>query len=552
MMLRPLYRSLLRLHPLAFRRRFSGEMLSIFDQTAGGGASFKLLADALFSLARQWTLRREFWSGRSPAQVPSPEGVPAFLTLDPFRPRTPAMLYGIALSTLVFAATCFAIRYSWIHVLHIRIPEAQSEPHLQPALEDRSEIAPRVHDSARLCQSGSTGLSQSASVGLPNPDAVRRSDNPHGTTVQPLPAAVTQSITSRFGQPGFANRGDPGTAQPSSGGDKGLAAGQASYASQRWPNSHDSAASTATAQDEGKAVDAAQQHRVIQAAISNLEQHYVDHSVAGPMATALRSHETNGDDSSATDGDVFARLLTKQLRTVNPDKLLEVVYSHDVLPAHPSEPTPAELAQYRKVMQERNCDFEKIQILPKNIGYLKLNSFSDPSICGSTAASAMASLNAADAIIFDLRDNRGGDPEMVARMAAYLFDHPEYWYNPRENISMQSWTKSPVPGNKLADKPVYVLTSHSTYSGAEQFCYDLKMLKRATLIGETTGGGAHAGVFYRIDDHFGIAVPEVRAINPYATPGWAGSGVEPDVKVSAADSLKTAVSLAESKLQTRR
>jgi C-terminal processing protease CtpA/Prc len=137
---------------------------------------------------------------------------------------------------------------------------------------------------------------------------------------------------------------------------------------------------------------------------------------------------------------------------------------------------------------------------------------------------------------------------MVSFMAAYLFDHPEYLYNPRENTTEQSWTHSPVPGNRLADKPAYVLTSSRTFSGAEQFCYDLKMLKRATLVGETTGGGAHAGAFHRIDDHFGMGVPETKAINPYSQTDWAEIGVEPDVKVSAAGALETARRLAETRL----
>jgi C-terminal processing protease CtpA/Prc len=160
----------------------------------------------------------------------------------------------------------------------------------------------------------------------------------------------------------------------------------------------------------------------------------------------------------------------------------------------------------------------------------------------------MSSLNQAGAIIFDLRDNRGGYPDMVAFIAAYLFDHPEYFYNPRENTTEQSWTHSPVPGNKLADKPVYLLTSRSTWSGAEQFTYNLKMLKRATLVGETTGGGAHAGVFHRIDDHFGIGIPEVKAINPFSKNDWEGTGVAPDVKVPAADALAAARKLAVTKL----
>ena len=122
-------------------------------------------------------------------------------------------------------------------------------------------------------------------------------------------------------------------------------------------------------------------------------------------------------------------------------------------------------------------------------------------------------------------------------------------YSPRESPTERSWTSSPVPGNRLADKPVYVLTSGTTWSGAEQFSYDLKMLRRATLVGEKTRGGAHAGVFYRIDDHFGMGIPEVKVVNPFSKTDWEGVGVEPDVKVKAVDALETAERLAESKLR---
>ena len=202
-------------------------------------------------------------------------------------------------------------------------------------------------------------------------------------------------------------------------------------------------------------------------------------------------------------------------------------------------------------MEQANCTFEPVQTLPHNIGYLKLDSFPDVSVCQHTAEAAMASLNHADAVIFDLRDNRGGFPGMVMLISAYLFDHPEYMYNPRENTTEESWTRSPVPGSRLADKPVFVLTSGRTFSGAEHFSYDLKMLKRATIVGETTAGATDVGTFHRLDDHFGMGIRETRAINPYAEPDWAGIGVEPDVKVKAADAPQMAVRLAESKLQKK-
>ena len=309
------------------------------------------------------------------------------------------------------------------------------------------------------------------------------------------------------------------------------------------------AADPGQANTEQFRLDTAERRRVVVAAVAILRKDYIDRENGQKMADALLVHEKSGDYDAVTDGETFASLLTRQMREISPDRHLTFVYSQDPFPPFPTEPTPEELARYAERMKQQNCSFEKVETLPHNIGYLKLNSFADVSVCRATVASVMASVNHADAIIYDLRDNRGGEPAMVAFMAAYLFDHPEYWYNPRENTTDHSWTPSPVPGNSLADKPVYVLTSPSTFSGAEQFCYDLKVLKRATLVGETTSGAAHSGVWHRIDDHFGMGVPETKALNPFSKFDWAEVGVEPDVKVKAADALQVAVKLAQNRMQ---
>lgn len=291
--------------------------------------------------------------------------------------------------------------------------------------------------------------------------------------------------------------------------------------------------------------DVSEQQRVIQAVIANLKQYYIDPEVAQKIGDSLLAHHFD----TVPDAAAFAELLTRQMREVSQDRHLVVVYSKDPLPNRPPGPTAEGQARYRKFMEQNNCTFEKVEILPHNIGYLKLNSFPEASVCGPKAAAAMASLNQAGAIIVDLRDNTGGFGNMVAMLAAYLFDHPEYLYNPRENTTEHSWTVSPVAGNRLADKPVYVLTSGKTLSAAEMFCYDLKMLKRVTLVGETTGGSAHAGNFHRIDDHFGMGITETKSINPFSKFDWEGTGVEPDVKVKAADALEKARYLAESRLR---
>ncbi len=155
-----------------------------------------------------------------------------------------------------------------------------------------------------------------------------------------------------------------------------------------------------------------------------------------------------------------------------------------------------------------------------------------------------------DAIIFDLRENRGGIPRMIALISTYLLPGPTHlndFWDRKTGATTQSWTLPFVPGKRMPDVPVFILTSSTTFSGAEEFCYNPKNLKRATLVGETTGGGAHPVRGERIDDRYTIGVPFARAINPITKTNWEGIGVEPDVRVPAAEALAVAQRLAAEK-----
>ncbi|TMQ17046.1 MAG: hypothetical protein E6J91_10785 [Deltaproteobacteria bacterium] len=90
--------------------------------------------------------------------------------------------------------------------------------------------------------------------------------------------------------------------------------------------------------------------------------------------------------------------------------------------------------------------------------------------------------------------------------------HVNDLYQRKTNRTTEYWTRPELPGKKLADQPAFVLTSSRTFSGAEEFTYNLKNLKRATIVGEATGGGAHPTAGRRLDDHFMIGVPFARAV----------------------------------------
>ena len=163
---------------------------------------------------------------------------------------------------------------------------------------------------------------------------------------------------------------------------------------------------------------------------------------------------------------------------------------------------------------------------------------------GATAQAAMNFLGNADALIIDLRQNGGGSPSMIQLITSYLYGpervHLNNFYNRPRDEYTQTWTLPYVPGKRRPDIDVYVLTSQSTFSAAEEFSYNLRNLERATLIGETTGGGAHPGGTQIATSRFTIWVPDGRAINPITNTNWEGVGVEPHIKVPAQEALETA------------
>ncbi|HEV2619450.1 MAG TPA: S41 family peptidase [Acidobacteriaceae bacterium] len=301
-------------------------------------------------------------------------------------------------------------------------------------------------------------------------------------------------------------------------------------------------------------MDAAERRTVIDGVNAVLNEFYVDAALAQQMADALKSHEAKGNYDALTDGKEFASRLQDDLLDVSHDKHLRVDFNPFKMPA-PSAPTPEDDARFHQQMDRTNCAFDKVEILPNNIGYVKFDGFMDAGYCGTTVVAAMGFVAHTDAVIFDLRENGGGQPPMVTLIASYLFDKPTHLidiYNRKENTTTQNWTLSYLPGQRLTKQPVFVLTSKRTFSGAEEFAFDLKNQKRATIVGETTGGGAHPVSGHTVADYFMVGVPFAKSLDPVTKTNWEGTGVEPDVKVPVSDALTTAEKLALEKIQTKK
>jgi C-terminal processing protease CtpA/Prc len=293
-------------------------------------------------------------------------------------------------------------------------------------------------------------------------------------------------------------------------------------------------------------IDAATRTQVIEGVLKRLNDSYVFPETAKKMEQSIMERVRKQEYDQITSAKEFATKLTSDLQEVSHDKHLRVRYSNRAIPERGPrrEPTAQEREEQKRELAWMNHGFSKVERLPGNFGYLEFLNFMDEELGADTVAAAMNFVNGTDALIIDMRNNGGGNPAMVALVCSYLFG-PEpvhlndlYW---REgNRTDEFWTKKDIAGKRYLNKDVYVLTSKRTFSGAEEFTYNLKNLKRATIIGETTGGGAHPGGGFRINEHFGMFVPTGRAISPITKTNWEGTGVTPDVAVPADQALLTA------------
>jgi hypothetical protein len=290
---------------------------------------------------------------------------------------------------------------------------------------------------------------------------------------------------------------------------------------------------------QGVPLEQSEKRAVVERAGELLATNYVFPDLGGQAKAEITSALMAGKYDGITDARAFAQRLTADLQSVTNDRHMRVFVTPANVPvAADSPPTPS--LTY--------AGFERVDRLVGNIGYIKLDSFLDPGPFKAMASQAMADLANSDALIIDMRDNGGGRPELVAYLCSFFF-------NPRvpvhindlifrtagtdQFITTQSWT-NPVPQPFLG-KPVYILTSKRTFSGGEEFVNDMKVQKRATVIGETTGGGANPGNREELDPRFEIFIPDGRPENPITRTSWEGRGVAPDVRVDEKQALQIAV-----------
>ncbi|MCW8127275.1 S41 family peptidase [Microbulbifer halophilus] len=300
-------------------------------------------------------------------------------------------------------------------------------------------------------------------------------------------------------------------------------------------------------------LDPEEQVKIVQTAADLIEKRYVDAEKAREISAALRRPDNRWQRTR--EGAAFAEEMTDLLRELSGDGHLGLSYSAEPIPERSGEKTFSDEEMQRWYGPQINHGIEKIERLEDNIMLLDLRVFPPPSMAGEVFAAAMTLVAQGDALIIDLRRN-GGGAETVQLLTGYLLEkHSPLSGTYNRPTDTHSHVSSPawVPGRRFGStKPLYILTSQRTFSAAEALAYDLQALKRAVIVGETTGGGAHPFEYRRVHPHFAVDLPEARSINPITGSNWQDVGVKPDVPVAADQALDRALELARAALDRNR
>ena len=296
-------------------------------------------------------------------------------------------------------------------------------------------------------------------------------------------------------------------------------------------------------------IDARTRDDVLGALAKELESRYAIEDMAKKLAATVRAKQKSNAYKNITSGPELARALTIDLAAVAHDKHLRVRFDFAPVPQRPpGPPSPQLLDQMRK----QNGAISRLEILDGNVGYMRVNAVPSVDTARSAVAAAFAFLHNTDALIIDNRTNGGGDPRTVALYMSYLSEGEPYLVNTfhwREGHRVEEFKTTDLGELAYgAHKPVFLLTSPATFSGGEELAYDLQAFKRATIVGEVTGGGANPGGPIPLGHQFTVNMPSGQAVNPITRTSWEGVGVKPDISVPSAAALGKAHMLAIERL----
>lgn len=290
-----------------------------------------------------------------------------------------------------------------------------------------------------------------------------------------------------------------------------------------------------------------------------LDENYTFPDIGKKMGELIQNKLKNGDYNDIEDQMQFCMIVTQDLQSVSKDKHVNLRINPQMaeqIIKKPIEVNDTIMPIFQvEDMKRNNYGFQNVEILPGNIGYINLTGFNMMKYTKPTLTAAMKLIENCEAVIFDLRQNGGGDGETVNLLCSYFLPpnvniNNAYFRVP--DTTLESWTLENVDGKRMLDIPVYILTSSYTFSAAEEFCFDLKYQNRAVIIGETTGGGANPNNFFAVNDKIVLSSAIGQSINPVSKTNWEGTGVEPDIASSRSEALNLAKMEALSKIADKK
>ena len=279
---------------------------------------------------------------------------------------------------------------------------------------------------------------------------------------------------------------------------------------------------------------------LVESLIKRLSDGYVFPDRSAEATRLLRARLEQGAYEPTVTPELCERISADLFEVTN-DKHLRLLWHESV---EVSRDEVQLIAELKEAFRLDNQGVRRVERLPGNIGLIELTIIPDASTAGPTLAATMQLVQHTHALILDLRGTRGGSPDGVAFLASFLFPNGDVHLNDivegPHGPARQYWTSAYLPGPRYVDRPVYVLTSASTFSGGESLAYDLQALGRATTVGETTRGGAHPSEVVSLAEQIELRLPVARAINPITGTNWESVGVRPDVPALAGDALDVA------------
>jgi hypothetical protein len=259
-----------------------------------------------------------------------------------------------------------------------------------------------------------------------------------------------------------------------------------------------------------------------------VQQEYIMTEHLSAITEMLSKLEVSEQIKQVSTNQEFAKLLSDELQKF--DGHLGLIWQN------PSPNSSTSHESWFSKLARSNSGFNKVEVLKGNIGYIDFWGFDNINEASKRKAEAvMTMVEDTDAIIFDLRNNGGGDAAMIQFISSYFFEKPTHlnsFKSRKGGEPVEFWSYKNVNGKKMLTTPVYLLTSKRTFSAAEEFAYNLKHLGRGTIIGEKTRGGANPVYYFNLGHGFKASIPISKAVNPITGTNWEAVGVKPHYHVA--------------------